>query len=82
MSLPPLPWSYETNAPSGKHEGNGFVYLVDATGRKIGTVWGRPAEKMATIQLIIDASQAPQRSNHGEESSEKVGGAEKVPETT
>lgn len=68
MSLPPLPWSYETNAPAGKHEGNGFVYLLDANGRKIGTVWGRPEEKMATMQLILDA--ASKGAPHGEESSD------------
>jgi hypothetical protein len=56
MSLPPLPWSYETNAPVNVHEGKGFVYLLDANGRKIGTVWGNPDEKMATVKLIMDAS--------------------------
>lgn len=58
MSLPPLPWSYETNAPAGQHEGKGFVYLLDANGRKIGTVWGKPDEKMATMQFIMDAVDA------------------------
>ncbi len=56
MSLPPLPWSYETNAPVGQHEGKGFVYLLDANGRKIGTVWGNPDEKLAVVKLIMDAS--------------------------
>lgn len=54
--LPPLPWSYETNAPVGIHEGKGFVYLLDANGRKIGTVWGNPDEKMAIVKLVMDAS--------------------------
>lgn len=56
MSLPPLPWSYETNALVGRHEGSGFVYLLDANGRKIGTVWGNPDEKLAIAKLVIDAS--------------------------
>jgi hypothetical protein len=54
--LPPLPYSYETNAPEGVHEGKGFVYLLDADGRKIGTVWGKPDEKLALATLICDAS--------------------------
>lgn len=54
--LPPLPWSYETNAPVGQHEGKGFVYLLDATGRKIGTVWGKPDQKLAVVELICDAA--------------------------
>lgn len=54
--LPPLPWSYQTNSRIGAQEGNGFVYLLDANGRKIGTLWGAPEEKIATAQLIMDAS--------------------------
>lgn len=55
-NLPPLPWSYETNSPAGQHDGKGFVYLLDANGRKIGTVWGTPDEKLALVELIMDAS--------------------------
>lgn len=55
-NLPPLPWSYQTNSPAGKHEGLGFVYLLDADGRKIGTFWGTPDEKLATATLVCDAS--------------------------
>lgn len=54
--LPPLPWSYSTNARVGEHEGKGFVYLLDANGRKIGTFWGNPDEKLATAQMVMDAS--------------------------
>lgn len=54
-NLPPLPWSYSTNAPAGVHEGKGFVYLLDADGRKIGTVWGKPDEKLAVAEVICDA---------------------------
>lgn len=56
-NLPPAPFSYQTNAMVGKHEGNGFVYLLDANGRKIGTLWGTPAEKVALAELICDASE-------------------------
>jgi hypothetical protein len=56
MSLPPLPWSYQTNSPAGKHEGSGFVYLIDANGRKIAALWGNPEEKIASAQFIIEAS--------------------------
>ena len=55
--LPPLPWSYTTNAPVDKHEGSGFVYLHDASGRKIGTVWGKPDEKLAIAALVLQASE-------------------------
>mgnify|MGYP001596779109 CR=1 FL=1 len=57
-NVPPLPWSYQTNAPVGQHEGKGFLYLLDANGRKIGTLWGRPDEKLAAAELICDASDA------------------------
>lgn len=53
--LPPGPWSYETNAAVGAHDGTGFVYILDGNGRKIGTCWGRPDEKLATARLIIRA---------------------------
>lgn len=56
--LPPLPWSYQTNAVVGDHEGNGFVYLLDANGRKIGTFWGKPDEKLAIAELVCDAADA------------------------
>lgn len=54
--LPPLPWSYQTNAPVGQHEGKGFLYLLDANGRKIGTFWGNPDEKLAIAEMVCDAS--------------------------
>ena len=63
--LPPLPWSYSTNAPVGQHEGKGFVYLLDANGRKIGTVWGKPDEKLATAQMIMEASDAVLKTAQG-----------------
>lgn len=54
-NLPPRPWSYLVTAPSHRHEGSGHVYLVDANNRKIGNMWGSPDEKIALVQLIIDA---------------------------
>jgi hypothetical protein len=54
-SLPPLPWSYQTVGPANE-PGNPFVYLLDANGRKIASLWGKPAEKLAVAELICDAS--------------------------
>lgn len=59
--LPPLPWSYQTSTREGQHDGAGFVYLLDANGRKIGTVWGKPDEKLATAELVCDASDVAKR---------------------
>ena len=44
--LPPRPWSYQTNAREGAHEGGGFVYLLDANGRK-----------MAIAELVCGAAE-------------------------
>jgi len=59
-NLPPMPWIYTTNAPEGQHEGKGFVYLIDANGRKIGTFWGNPDEKIATAEFVCDAIERKQ----------------------
>jgi hypothetical protein len=54
----PLPWSYETvSAKDSKHVG--FLYLLDANGRKIGTIWGPSTEKLATADLIVDKVNPP-----------------------
>lgn len=53
--LPQGPWIWTTTASPGKHVGKGFVYILDANGRKIGTVWGKPDEKVAIADLIIEA---------------------------
>lgn len=47
--LPPRPWDWVT---SGTVSANGLfnAYLVDATGRKIGAIWGKGKEK----ELIAD----------------------------
>lgn len=57
-NLPPGPFSYETvRSVQSTHEGAGHVYILDRNGRKIASIWGKPAEKMALAQLIIDASE-------------------------
>jgi hypothetical protein len=40
------------NAPRGADIAPGFVYLVDANGRKIGSLWGSSKEKLASAQTI------------------------------
>lgn len=55
-NLPPSPFSYATTAAPGDHHGFGHVYLVDATGKKIGVCWGKPDQKLALADLIIRAS--------------------------
>ena len=52
--LPPGPWTWTDNGPIDRPLGTGFVYLHDATGRRIGTVWGTPAEKVAIANLICE----------------------------
>ena len=54
-ALPPAPWTWTDNGPIDRPLGTGFVYLHDATGRKIGTVWGSPGEKVAIANLICEA---------------------------
>ena len=54
-ALPPGPFAYMTTAPAGEHEGRGHVYIIDATGRKIGVCWGPPDTKLATVRMIIRA---------------------------
>jgi hypothetical protein len=55
-NLPPRPWTYVSNTREGQHMGKGFVYLLDAKGRKIGTVWGTPDEKIAVAEMVCDAA--------------------------
>ncbi len=54
-ALPPGPFEYETTAPFDGNHGKGHVYIVDADGRKIATVWGPADTKMAMKDLIIAA---------------------------
>lgn len=61
VNLPPGPLSYETTAPPGEPDGKGHVYIVDATGRKIASLWGPAETKMAMAALIIEAHDAAGR---------------------
>ena len=49
--LPPRPYRYEVN-------GIGFVYLLDANGRKIATLLGNAEQRVALAQFIVDAPHA------------------------
>jgi hypothetical protein len=53
-ALPPGPWTWTDNGPIDRPLGTGFVYLHDATGRRIGTVWGTPAEKVSIANMICE----------------------------
>ncbi len=53
--LPPGPWEYMTTAKLNDHHGMGHVYIVDATGKKLMSLWGTPDVKMALATLIIEA---------------------------
>jgi hypothetical protein len=55
--LPPRPWTWIDHGTVDRPIGTGFVYLLDANGRKIGTLWGKPAEKVAMADLICKASE-------------------------
>lgn len=57
-ALPKGPYEYETTAPLSGSHGNGHVYLVDSDGKKIASIWGKPNQKMALVNWIIDASEA------------------------
>ena len=48
----PLPyrWTFVPPPPSDGCP----VYLIDATGRKIGAIWGKSGEKISTVKLIVD----------------------------
>jgi|TARA_Y100000034_G_C6873213_1_gene398966 hypothetical protein len=54
-NLPPGPYSYETTAPLDEHHGKGHVYIVDATGKRIGVVWGKPDVKMSLAYFVMSA---------------------------
>ena len=56
VETPPGPYAYLTTARAGDHHGNGHVYIIDANGKKIASIWGTAAMKMGLAQLIIEAS--------------------------
>lgn len=55
--LPEGPYHYETTAAPGQHHGKGHVYIIDRTGRRIASIWGPAASKLALADLIIEASE-------------------------
>ncbi len=57
MNLPPGPYHYQTTALPSEPEGNGHVYLCDATDRKIASIWGPRESKIALVNFIIEAQQ-------------------------
>jgi hypothetical protein len=52
--LPAGPWGIIITAKGGDHPGSGHVYLCDGNGRKIASIWGTPAEKIAIANVMID----------------------------
>ena len=54
--LPPGPYAMATTQPD--NWGAGHVYLRDANDRNIASIWGKPDEKMALINFIIEAEKA------------------------
>jgi hypothetical protein len=48
-TLPPRPWSI---VPSYNHAGH--IWICDATGKKIATIWGSIGERKLTSEHIID----------------------------
>jgi hypothetical protein len=60
MSQPaPLPYRFEE---LGIHDGTGsHIYLVDATGRKVGVVWGKREEKPYTAALLLAGANHAQK---------------------
>lgn len=51
-----LPLDYMITARPGEHEGSGHVYIVDANGKKLASLWGPKETKIAMAQLILDAA--------------------------
>lgn len=55
--LPPLPWDW-TASERPTNNGAFHIYLVDASGRKIGSLWGKGPEKEAMAKAIVAAANA------------------------
>lgn len=54
-TLPPGPFEVLVTSRPDEILGTGHVYVTDAKGRKIASLWGSPAEKMAMAELVIKA---------------------------
>lgn len=55
MSHAPLPWDWTWIPASNNANGGGYIYIIDANGRKIAAIWGKADEKEATADLIVKA---------------------------
>jgi hypothetical protein len=53
--LPKGPFTFLSTAREGKHLGSGAMFVLDANGRKVATVWGSPEEKVELAALMIEA---------------------------
>lgn len=53
--LPPGPWGTWVTARLAEHEGAGHIYITDATGRKIASIWGPKDQKVAIANFIVEA---------------------------
>lgn len=51
-TLPPLPWDWITAARDSNNNSS-YAYLVDATGRKIAAIWGKPDERPLIADHIL-----------------------------
>lgn len=51
----PGPWTLAERGKAGSH-GITNLYVLDANGRTIMAVWGKPGEREATARLVIAAS--------------------------
>lgn len=53
--LPQTPFKMSMTRPD--NPGSGHIYIQDANGRNIASVWGKGKEKLAFANFIIDASE-------------------------
>lgn len=53
--LPQGPFGIVVTATKDQHLGAGHVYICDASGRKVASLWGPADQKIALADLIISA---------------------------
>lgn len=53
--LPAGPYQMLVTATINEHQGSRHVYVIDGTGRKIASIWGKQDEKLAIADLLISA---------------------------
>lgn len=53
--LPAGPWSIIITALPTEHPGAGHVYIADANGKKIMSIWASAAQKMEIADFIVTA---------------------------